>query len=263
MTPRTVVLTFDNLGEASALERGTWDPARPLGRDPSVTEALPWLLGTLETQALRATFFVEAINCEINPGAVAEIAARGHELGIHGWRHEPWGELAGDPARERELLERSVAAFGALELVPVAFRPPGGGMTPQTAELLEALGLGWYSPLADPPVVALDGGLVSLPFAWEHVDAFHLMPEFAALRESRGASAAPADPGQLAEDFLAALEADWEGARVLILHPFLMLDPAWRTGVEQVLARLVERAGSGELAVEPGGRLAGDLLAGA
>ena len=34
---RAIVLTFDNLGEASALQRGTWDPDTPLGEDPSVT----------------------------------------------------------------------------------------------------------------------------------------------------------------------------------------------------------------------------------
>jgi hypothetical protein len=43
--PRALVLTFDNLGEASALERG--EQAAPTGRDPSVTEVLPWLLEEL------------------------------------------------------------------------------------------------------------------------------------------------------------------------------------------------------------------------
>ncbi|MBV9805251.1 MAG: hypothetical protein JO130_18785, partial [Solirubrobacterales bacterium] len=40
--PNALVLTFDNLGEASALARGEQPPAP--GRDPSVTRALPWLL---------------------------------------------------------------------------------------------------------------------------------------------------------------------------------------------------------------------------
>ena len=41
---RAIVLTFDNLGEASALQRGTWNAGTPLGADPSVTRALPRLL---------------------------------------------------------------------------------------------------------------------------------------------------------------------------------------------------------------------------
>ena len=97
---RAIVLTFDNLGEASALQRGTWDPRTPLGSDPSVTRALPRLLDALDHSGLRATFFVEAINCELNPDALRTISARGHELGVHGWEHEVWGAL--DPGTERE-----------------------------------------------------------------------------------------------------------------------------------------------------------------
>src|SRR5690348_5458059 len=105
---RAFVLTFDNLGEASALQRGTWDPDTPLGSDPSVTRALPWLLDALDTSGLRATFFVEGINCELNPGALRAISARGHELGVHGWEHEAWGGLGRVGAdSERELLERA------------------------------------------------------------------------------------------------------------------------------------------------------------
>ena len=87
---RAIVLTFDNLGEASSLERGTWNPHTPLGEDPSVTVALPRLLDALDHSRLAATFFVEAVNCELNPEALAEIACSGHELGAHGWQHEEW-----------------------------------------------------------------------------------------------------------------------------------------------------------------------------
>ena len=47
-----LVLTFDNLGEATELERGGLDPGARLGEHPSVTEALPWLLDALD--ALRS-----------------------------------------------------------------------------------------------------------------------------------------------------------------------------------------------------------------
>jgi len=45
------VLTFDQPGEASALERGTWSPDTPLGEDASVTRALPRLLDALDRAA--------------------------------------------------------------------------------------------------------------------------------------------------------------------------------------------------------------------
>src|SRR5689334_22663775 len=108
----SLVLTFDNLGEATELERG----GRPssLGSHPSVTEALPWLLDALDACGLRATFFVEGINCELYPDEVRRIASRGHELGMHGWRHEEWSGLSVD--RERKILERCMAAFASLGL---------------------------------------------------------------------------------------------------------------------------------------------------
>src|ERR1700722_15642397 len=96
----TITLTFDNLGEATALERGTWNRSAPLGADPSVTVALPRLLDELARLGLPATFCVEAINCGLYPAAVREIDARGHELAMHGWGHERWSELDGEHERE-------------------------------------------------------------------------------------------------------------------------------------------------------------------
>ena len=78
---RAIVLTVDNLGEASALERGTWSARTPLGEDPSVTTALPRLLDALDDSSLNATFFVEGVNCELNPEALAEIAGAGTRSG--------------------------------------------------------------------------------------------------------------------------------------------------------------------------------------
>ena len=42
----------------------------------------------------------------------------------------------------------------------------------------------------------------------------------------------------------------------LILHPFLMLDPAWREGVGQLLGEIGALARDGDLWVGPGGSLA-------
>ena len=50
--PSAVVLTIDNLGEASALERGETPADAEVGADPSVTTALPWLLDELDAHDL-------------------------------------------------------------------------------------------------------------------------------------------------------------------------------------------------------------------
>ncbi len=248
---RAIVLTFDNLGEASALERGE-QPA-PTGRDPSVTQVLPWLLDQLDRRDVRATFFVEAINCELYPDAVREIAARGHELGHHGWSHETWRELSSEA--ERDAMARGVEAFAALGMSVRGFRPPGGELTARTPALLRELGFEWCSPAGGEP--RIEESLAYVPFDWELVDAYHLMDSFASLRASRGEPEAPVPPPALAARLQNRL-AGATGHQTLILHPFLMLDDAWAAGV----ARLLEWVGAQPGRVVPGGVFA-DWLRGA
>jgi peptidoglycan/xylan/chitin deacetylase (PgdA/CDA1 family) len=219
-----VALTFDNLGEAADLERGLWPADAPLGRHPSVTEALPRLLDELDALGLRATFFVEAINCELYADAVRGLAARGHEVAMHGWRHEPWDSL--EPAREAELLARGVAAFAALGLRPRGFRPPGGALTPRSAALLGEHGFTWCSPEAG--WTGPTGPLAAKPFAWPHVDAYWRLESFAGLRVRRGD---PAEP--LPWDDVAERLSDATGMRVL--HPFLMIDEEGRAAASRIL----------------------------
>jgi peptidoglycan/xylan/chitin deacetylase (PgdA/CDA1 family) len=220
-----VRLTFDNLGEAAELERGTWPADAPLGRHRSVTEALPRLLAELDARRLTATFFVEGINCELYPEALREIAARGHALGVHGWRHEAWAQLPAD--RERELLARADRAFRDLGLAPRGFRPPGGAVTAQTAALLGELGYTCWSRAAPAASVA---GLDDLTFEWDHVDAYWLMERFADRRRGRGDPGEPLAPAALGERLARAGDGD-----VLVLHPFLMLDEAWWERVRRLL----------------------------
>jgi peptidoglycan/xylan/chitin deacetylase (PgdA/CDA1 family) len=244
--PRSaLVLTFDNLGEASALERG--EQLVPTGDDPSVTHALPWLLDELDRTDLTATFFVEAINCELYPEAVAGIAARGHEVGHHGWQHETWSELS--PGAERDALARGIEAFAGLGIRPRGFRPPGGELTPSSPALLREHGFAWCSPAGGEPRV--EGGLAYLPFDWDLVDAYHLMDSFAPLRASRGDPVQARAPAQLADWLAHRLAAG--GWQTLILHPFLMLDDEWSAGVADVLTAVAELARDGLTSVCPGG----------
>lgn len=202
-------LTFDNLGEATALERGEWPAGEPLGRHSSVTRALPRVLDLLQETGHRATFFVEGLNTDLYPEALAEIAERGHELAYHGWRHEHWADVD----EERELLQRGIEAFGP----GLGFRPPGGDVTPDTATLLNELGYAYVS--ADKPVP----GIPSFPFRWELVDAYYYLPRFGHLRP----------PAKLREAIEQAHVGD-----LLVFHPFLA-DPGERLDlIRDVLERL-------------------------
>jgi peptidoglycan/xylan/chitin deacetylase (PgdA/CDA1 family) len=226
----TVVLTFDNLGDAAEEQRGA-DPGP--GPHPSVGVVLPRLLDLLEELDLRATFFVEAVNTQRYPDAVREIARRGHEIGHHGWRHERWAEL--DAEGEAEVLARGRAAFAELGIDVRGFRPPGGTLSPRGTELLRAAGLEWCSPEGE-----VDGaGVAVVPFRWPAVDATYLLAHFDGIRRTLGLPEQPLSVEEAEQRLWAALEGD---PAVLIFHPFLLVDEGPWGMAERMLRRLRGKA---------------------
>jgi len=238
-----VSITFDNLGEASDLERGWWPEDEPLGRHHSVTRALPRLLDALDEAGLRATFFVEGLNTELYPDMLRELDARGHEVACHGWQHERWSTL--DPATERERLQRSVDGMRALGLRPVGFRPPGGKLTAATPALLREVGFTYCSPEEG----ADTGGIPALPFRWELLDAYHYLPHFA----DRRGQEAPLPPSALRSAVLAALgdTARDGGFLALLFHPFLADSEARLAVIRDALVRVRELVDAGALVCAP------------
>lgn len=245
-------LSFDNLGEAAEMELGRWPSDRPVGAHPSVTRALPRVLDALD--ALHATFFVEGWSSEVYPDAVRSISARGHEVALHGWRHERWRGLA--PDLERELLARACKALGALGLSPRGFRPPGGSDNAETPRILASLDLAYHSPEGD--ASACDGAVARLPFRWRDVDAYWLDPVLAGLRERRGDGAGECSPA----DWLAAARASVDDAalrgahRVLVFHPYLLADDAHMAALERLLDELRSRD---DLWIAPCADVAGEM----
>jgi peptidoglycan/xylan/chitin deacetylase (PgdA/CDA1 family) len=271
-------VTFDNLGEAAELELGLWPEGKALGGHPSVERTLPRLLSLLGRAGVRATFFVEAINAELYQEALHSIAAAGHEVACHAWRHEEWGSL--DETAETELIERATGALAKIGLPPVGFRPPGGRMGERTAELLRASGYCYASPCGQR--ASVDGSLVLLPFSWKLVDAWYHYPRAGGLRgrlvgdekQSRRTGVLPArvtgaafrvavragairGAGRMRAAMVEQIDALARdgGHRALVFHPFLL---GWRR-TERALADVLEHVAglTGELRVATMAEVAG------
>jgi peptidoglycan-N-acetylglucosamine deacetylase len=97
-------------------------------RYPDLTREV---LDFLDARAVRGTFFVVGEVAQEHPELVREVAARGHELALHGWRHVPLTALEpdtfrADVARGKAMLEdlggRPVGGFRAptFSLVPAS-----------------------------------------------------------------------------------------------------------------------------------------------
>lgn len=222
MSAGLACFTFDNMGEAADVGAGLRAGPRRDGLDPSLAEGYPRLYALLAETGVRATFFVEGWNGEHHPEAVAEVVRRGHELGMHGWEHEPWAQL--DPGEEISRATRATETLTrAAGTRPVGFRAPGGARSAATEHVLADLGYRYDASLGDgmrPQV--LPSGLAQIPFVWSAVDGFHyLRPE-------------PAEPAAVRAQWLQALErvAEHGGLFLLICHAFI-------SGVEEARLRVL------------------------
>jgi peptidoglycan/xylan/chitin deacetylase (PgdA/CDA1 family) len=242
--PRAIAcFTFDNMAEAADVGAGRLAGPLPAGEDVSLAVGYPALFALLERTGVRATFFVEGWNGLHHPTRVREIVARGHELGMHGWLHESWSELA--EGRARELAARATEALEqAAGVRPRGFRAPGGGRGEHSEAILRQLGYAYDASLGDGMRPALlPSGLAQIPFVWPGVDGFHYLAQPAA------------EPAAVRDAWLGALGRTVErgGLFVTICHAFLTgVDPARITALEAVIAAArtaeVEILTTGELA---------------
>ncbi len=226
-------ITFDNFGEAADLELGSWDGA-PLGRHYTAAW-LPTLIDALGE--IRATYFVEAMNAELYPDALRLWQNNGHEIGIHGWRHENWAKC--DSSRRITLLRQSMEALRAIGIHPKGFRPPGGAIPPEAWDEFQSVGLEYCSNSGSAGIRPV-GHLLSLPFEWQGVDVYMLEDIVAFLRRQQGDSEQAYTLGQWQEHLDHTLERVLEegGQRTLIFHPHFLAHSAEKL---DVLKRLLDR----------------------
>jgi peptidoglycan-N-acetylglucosamine deacetylase len=92
-------------------------------------EGTPAVLEVLDDAGIKATFFLVGEQVERRPALAAEIAARGHLVALHGYRHRPQPALSGRSVSDD--LDRGAAAIAdATGAEAVWHRPPYGLYSP-------------------------------------------------------------------------------------------------------------------------------------
>lgn len=141
------------------------DDSVPVRFPAVVTSMLDWL----DERNVTGTFFVVGAVAAEHPDLVRSVAARGHEIALHGWEHVPLVDL--DPDGLRDHLRRGRAVLEDLAGAPVeGFRAPTFSLVPATAwatEVLAEEGFTYSSSLlaAHNPLYGWPGA-PSEPFCW-------------------------------------------------------------------------------------------------
>ena len=238
----TLCLTFDNMGQAMAIGAGRAGAPDPL--EPSLAIGYPRMLGLLDELELRGTFFIEGWNGLHHPDRVLELAERGHEVGLHGWVHEPLASL--ERSRVEQVIHDGTAALDRLGLRPAGFRAPGALRGPHAGPILAGLGYRYDSSTdiaqADDPEDGdqfVEPGL--LPSGLAHVPWRHAMVDsIQYLRRKQG----PRKPEELEARWVATMDrlAEARATTTLVVHAYLSgTDDARFSVVRRVLGHVRQR----------------------
>lgn len=105
------------------------------------------IIKLLENYGIRATFFIPGHTAEHFPEDVGLIKDSGHEIGHHGYIHEP-PEAINDPDGERRVILMGIDSLRRVaNVVPRGYRSPSWALTRYTLSILEDLGFTYDSSL--------------------------------------------------------------------------------------------------------------------
>jgi peptidoglycan-N-acetylglucosamine deacetylase len=144
-TAQLACLSFDFDAVSSWIFRGETTPTA-LSRGEFGVVGAGRVLSLLRRRGIRATWFVPGHTIETFPDPCARIHAAGHEIGHHGYLHEPPAHLSRE--EEAAVLDRGIEAIRGLTGTPPAgYRSPSWDLSVHTVDLLLERGLRYDSSL--------------------------------------------------------------------------------------------------------------------
>jgi peptidoglycan/xylan/chitin deacetylase (PgdA/CDA1 family) len=199
----------------------------------------------LDQAQIPATFFVPAVSARLHPDSIKSIvAAKRHEIGVHGWIHERNSQLS--EVEERDLMRRSISTLS--EMIgkpPVGLRTPSWDFSSSTMKLIREFGLLYDSSLmADdrPYEILVDGnptGVVELPVEW-------IMDDFPYFGMDRATTVRPyTQPDDVYNIWRAEFDKAYEEGTLFILtmHPHVIGHRSRIAMLEKLVNHMKSRQG--------------------
>ncbi len=129
-----VCLSFDFDAISLWMAQGLTSPTN-ISRGEFGVIGVERILKLLNQHNILATFFIPGITMNTYPDICREIAARGHEVGHHGFAHISPVKMSRDEER-RELLRGMETIKSVTGVTAVGYRSPAWDLSPNSIELL-------------------------------------------------------------------------------------------------------------------------------
>jgi len=229
----TVCFSFDIDAYSPMLFTGETSLAALSHGEFSANVAVPRLLALLAEHEIKATFFVPVHTARWCPQAVSAVLDDGHEIGHHGYLHEPPAALS--PAAEADALSRGIEVLEQRSGVrPKGYRAPLWQPSMHTIELLEREGFEFDASLmgddltpywartaevitAEQVARGRDSSIVEMPSSWVFDDWSY----FANVPRAGGTG--PTPPSQVFEIWTEtvrfASDSVSDGVLTVTMHP--------------------------------------------
>jgi peptidoglycan/xylan/chitin deacetylase (PgdA/CDA1 family) len=258
MADLRVCLSFDFDTMSAFVFRGqdtpTWLSRGEFGARVGIVR----VLDLLAEHRVHATFFVPGYTADSFPDRVRAIHRSGHEIGNHGYLHEPPAQAGGDAEQERAVLRKANEALHRVaRVVPTGYRSPSWDLSPHSVRLLVEEGFLYDSSLMaddfrpylsrDGDQINPDGGyvmgretdLVEMPVSWI-LDDF---PYFE-LRPGDSIMAAPSHVYEIWRDeFDYAHDNVNGGVFTLTMHPYVIGRGHRIAMLDRLIRRMKSRPG--------------------
>ncbi len=236
MPKRLVCLTFDFDALSLWIARRITTPT-PISQGEFGVVGAERILALLDRYQIAATWFIPGHTLETYPEVCRRIHAAGHEIGHHGYAHEPPVNLSREE-EERVLLRGNEAIRSITGTEARGYRSPAWDLSPHTVELLLAHGFFYDSsmmgndyqpyrarqgdviPLDQPAQFGQPTRLIELPVSWSLDDFPHFEYLWTATHLQQGLMRADDVLANWLDDFraMSQLAGEW-GVLTYTFHP--------------------------------------------